>query len=154
MAAGVGAAIAGVLQGFGDERGIPPNSLGYSRGGLTLTGDDTVAVSATNQTRADYLNGHVQLDPQGDVLWLNDADGDQALTNLFNFFDSDSTGRQVTQSTASDANGQWQLIIWDPKGTSQEPNNPVTADASFGAYRINENQFSGGLDSATEKNAA
>ena len=154
VTAAAGAAIAGVLQGFVDESGIPPNSLGYSRAALTLTGDDTVATSATNQTRADYLNGLVQLDPQGDCLWLNDADADQAQTNVFQFFDSDSNGRQVTQSTALDTNGQWQLILWDPKGSSNEPYNPVTADASMGAYRINENQFSGGLDSATAKNAA
>lgn len=155
VTAGVGAAIAGVLQGFADENSINPFSLGYgSRTGSTLTGDDTLATSSTNQTRADYVVGLVIIDPVGDILWQNDADADQALTNLFQFFDSDSTGRQITQSTAGDANGQWQLILWDPRGISFEPNNPVAADASQGAYRINENQFSGGLDSATAKNVA
>ena len=155
VAAGVGAAIAGVLVGFEDESGINPFSLGYgSRGGLTLTGDDTLATSSTNSTRADYINGQVIVDVSGDMLWTNDADADQAQTNLFQFFDSDSVGRQVTQSTAGDANGQWQLMVWDPKGVSNIPYNPVAADASQGAYRIAENQFGIGIDTGTAKNAA
>lgn len=156
VTAAAGEAIQGVLDGFTNQDGINPFSLGYSTGGagITLTGDDTLATSATNSTRAEYIVGMVIVDPAGDILWLNDADGNQAQTNVNQFFDSDSNGRQITQSTAGDANGQWQLILWDPKGSSNEPNNPVTADASMGAYRINENQFSSGLDSATAKNAA
>ena len=154
VAAGVGTAISGVLVGFEDEQGITPFSLGYSAGGLTLTGDDTVATSATNQTRADNLYGQVIIDPAGNILWLNDADADQARTNILMFFDSNATGRTITQSTASDANGQWQLMLWDPKGSSDVTGNPATADASTGAYRIAENQFGLGIDSATAKNAA
>ena len=120
----------GVLLGFVDENGINPFSLGYgSRGGVTLTGDDTLATSATNQTRADYINGLVALDPAGEILWLNDASADLALTNLNQFYDIDSTSRQIDAATNGDANGIFQLIIWDPQGTSQEPNNPTT-DAS------------------------
>ena len=154
VTAGVGAAIAGVLTGFVDEVGTNPFSFGYSRGGVTLTGDDTLATSSTNSTRADYIRAEVIVDVSGDMLWTNDADADQAQTNIFQFFDIDSVSRQVTQSTASDANGQLQLMVWDPKGVSNIVGNPVAADASQGAYRIAENQFGIGIDSATAKNAA
>ena len=147
--------IAGVITGFGDEKGINPFSLGYgTRTGSTLTGDDTLATSSTNQTRADYINAMVIIDPSGDILWKNDADADQAQTNIFQYFDSTGSGRQVAQSSASDANGQLQLILWDPDGISNVPDNPAAADASQGAYRIAENQFGIGIDSATAKNAA
>ena len=108
--------VAGVLTGFVDEKGINPFSLGYgSRTGSTLTGDDTLATSATNQSRADYIEGQVVTDPSGDCLWLNDADSDLAQTNILQFFDSTGSGRQVSVSSASDANGQLQLILWDPE---------------------------------------
>ena len=152
---GATAPTAGILVGFRDENGINPFSLGYgSRTASTLTGDDTLATSATNQTRADYINGMVAIDPAGIMLWLNDASADLALTNLFQFYDIDSTSRQIDAATNGDANGIFQLIVWDPKGTSVEVNNPVAADASFGAFRMNENQFSGGIDTGTAKNAA
>ena len=155
VASGDTAPLAGILMGFADENGINPFSLGYgSRTGSTLTGDDTLGTSSTNQTRADYIVGMVAIDPAGEYLWLNDASADLALTNVLQFFDTSGSGRQIDQASNSDANGQFQLILWDPKGTSFEPNNPVTADASMGAFRINENQFSGGIDSATAKNAA
>ena len=146
---------AGILLGFQDENGINPFSLGYgSRTASTLTGDDTLAVSATNQTRADYINGMVAIDPSGEMLWLNDASADLALTNLFQFYDIDSNSRQIDAATNGDANGIFQLITWDPQGTSVEVNNPVSADASKGAFRMNENQFSAGIDTGTAKNAA
>ncbi len=148
VTAAAGEAAAGVLLGFVDEKGVNPFSLGYSRGGVTRTGDDTLATSATNSTRADYIRGEVCIDPSGDILWLNDADADLAQTNLFQYFDADSNGRQVSQASASDANGVLQLIQWDPEG------DPATADASKGAFRIAENQFGLMLDSATAKNAA
>ena len=155
VGAGVGGAVAGVIVGFIDEKGTNPFSLGYgTRTGSTLTGDDTLATSSSNQTRNDYINAEVILDVAGDLLWLNDADADQAQTNVFQFFDVDSNNRQVTQSTASDANGQLQLILWDPQGVSNVPGNPAAADASKGAYRIAENQFGIGIDTATAKNAA
>ena len=152
---GATAPAAGILVGFADEQGVNPFSLGYgSRTGSTLTGDDTLATSATNQTRGDYIVGMVIIDPVGDILWLNDASADLALTNLFQFYDLDSTSRQIDAATNGDANGVFQLILWDPRGTSFEPNNPAAADASFGAFRLNENQFSAGIDTGTAKNAA
>lgn len=154
VGAGVGNPVAGVLKGFVDQRGINPFSLGYSGAGVTLTGDDTLATASDNTTRSQYITGEVWVDVSGNALWLNDADSDLAQTNVFQFFDVDSNNRQVTQSTFSDANGQLQLIEWDPQGTSNEPDNPVAADASKGAFRIAENQFGIGIDSATAKNAA
>lgn len=156
VGAGVGNPVGGVLVGFVDLNGINPFSLGYNTGGpaITLTGDDTLATSSTNQTRAAYILAEVILDPAGDILWRNKADASQAQTNLLQYFDVDSNNRQVTQSTASDANGQLQLMVIDPEGTTVEPNNPAAADATIGLYRIAENQFGLSLDSATAKVAA
>lgn len=154
VGAGTGGAVAGVLVGFVDEKGINPFSLGYNRGGVTLTNDDTLATSSSNQTRADYIRAEVIVDPAGDILWLNDADSSLAQTNIFQYFDVDSNNRQVTVSSASDANGQLQLVMWDPEGSSNIAANIQSADASKGAFRIAENQFGIGLDSATAKVAA
>lgn len=156
VGAGVGAPVAGVLVGFRNQNGTNPFSLGYNTGssGITLTGDDTLATSATNQTRAEYILGEVIMDFSGEMLWRNKADASQAQTNLLQFFDADSNNRQVTQSTASDSNGVLQLIVIDPEGTTIEPNNPGSADATIGLYRINENQFSMGIDTGTAKNSA
>lgn len=156
VASGDTGALAGVLEGFVNKDGINPFSLGFSTAsGATMTGDDTLATASDNQTATDdYIQALVTLDPSGDVLWLNDADSDLAQTNVFQYFDSTGSGRQVSVSSASDANGQLQLIFWDPQGTSNVPANPTTADASKGAFRIAENQFGLGLDSATAKVAA
>ena len=143
-----GEVLAGVLVGFVDENGINPFSLGYNRAGVTRTGDDTLATSSTNSTRADFIKGEVIIDPQGDILWLNDADGALAQTNLFQFFDNDANGRQVAVG-GSDSNGQWQLMMLDPEATGG-----AAADTSKGAFRINENQFNSGVDTGTAKIAA
>ena len=149
-----GSAPCGVLKGFVDQNGINPFSLGYSGAGVTLTGDDTLATASDNTTRAQYITGEVYVDVAGDILWLNDSDGSLAQTNVFQFFDPDANGRQVASGTASDSNGVLQLIEWDPQGTSNEPGNPVAADASKGAFRIAENQFGIGIDTGTAKVAA
>lgn len=149
VACATGEVVGGVCVGLTDENGINILGQGVANDtGSTLTGDDTVASSSTNTTRANYVKAAVVLDVQGDILWLNDADGDLAQTRLFQMFDVDS-GRQVTLSSGSDANGQVQLIRLDPQATGG-----ATADASKGLFRINENQFSMGIDSATAKNAA
>ncbi len=137
---------AGVLQGFVDNNGVSPHSAFYvNNAGVTITNDDTLVTSSTNQTRTDnYLHGQVSFDPAGTTLWYNDADADLATTNIFQFFDV-ATGNQVTVGSASDANGQVQLISVDPDNDG---------DASKGLFRINENQFSSGIDTATAKNAA
>ena len=156
VASGDTGAVAGVLEGFVNKDGINPFSLGFSTAsGATLTGDDTLGTASDNQTATDdYIEGLITLDPSGDILWLNDADAALAQTNLFQYFDSTDSGRQVAVSGASDANGQLQLILWDPQGSSNVPANPASADASKGAFRIAENQFGQGLDSATAKVAA
>ena len=156
VAAGDTGAVAGVLDGFANKDGINPFSLGFSTAsGATMTGDDTVATASDNQTATDdYIEGLIIIDPAGDVLWLNDASGDLAQSNIFQYFDSTGSGRQVNQSSASDANGQLQLILWDPQGSSNVPANATTADASKGAFRIAENQYGLSLDSATAKVAA
>lgn len=155
VTAGTGNPVGGILVGFVDEKGINPFSHGYgSRTGSTLSGDDQLTTSSTNSTRADYIEGLVIIDPAGDILWLNDADDSLAQTNLLQHFDVDSSSRQITVSTASDANGQFQLVEWDPEGVSNVYGNPTAADASKGAFRIAENQFGSGIDSATAKTAA
>lgn len=146
VTAASGEVVGGVLVGIVDQNGVSvfsPRATGTS--GATLTGDDTVATASTNATDATKnLKGQVVLDPAGASLFYNDADGDFAQTNLFQFFDV-ANGDQVTQGSAGDANGQVQLIQLDPDGDG---------DASKGLFRINENQFSMGIDSATAKNAA
>lgn len=137
---------AGVLVGIVDKNGInvfSPRASGTT--GATLTPDDQVATASTNATDATkYLKGQVVMDPAGDCLWYNDSDNTLAQTNLFQMFDV-ANGNQVTVGSAGEANGQVQLIEIDPDGDG---------DASKGLFRINENQFSAGIDSATAKNAA
>ena len=156
VASGDTGVLLGVLDGFANKDGINPFSLGFpTASGATLTGDDTLATASDNQTATDdYIEALVIVDPSGNVLWLNDASADLAQTNVLQFFDTTGSGRQIDQASALDTNGQFQLILWDPKGASNVPANPTAADASFGAFRINENQFSAGIDSATAKNAA
>lgn len=136
----------GVLVGIVDKNGInvfSPRAAGTT--GATLTPDDQVATSSTNATDATRnLKGQVIVDPAGTQLFYNDADGDFAQTNLFQFFDV-ANGNQVTQGSAGDANGQVQLVQLDPDGDG---------DASKGLFRINENQFSMGIDTGTAKNAS
>lgn len=137
---------AGFLVGIVDQNGInvfSPRAQGTA--GATLTPDDQVATASDNATNAvKNLKGQVVLDVTGSNLWFNDADGDFAQTNLFQFFDV-ANGNQVTQGSAGDANGQVQLIQLDPDGDG---------DLSKGLFRLNENQFSMGIDTGTAKNAA
>lgn len=154
VANGATAPAAGVLVGFADQNGITPFSLGYNKGGVTLTGDDTLATSATNSTRTDFIVGMVIVDVSGDILWLSDSDTTLAQTNLFQYCDLDSNSRQAVMSAPSDATGVLQLMVIDPEGTTLEPNNPATADASKGAFRIARNQYGVLVDSATAKLSA
>jgi len=137
---------AGVLQGVIDKDGTPPwTAFWVNNAGITITNDDTVASSATNQTRTDnYIQGQIAFDPAGEALWYNDASAALAATNLFQFYDV-ASGNQVTEATRSDANGQVQLVSLDPDNDG---------NASKGLFRINESQFNAGLDTATAKNAA
>ena len=110
-----------------------------------------MATSATNSTRTDFINGLVIIDVAGDLLWINDSDTTLAQTNLLQYCDLDSTSRQAVMSSPSDATGVLQLVVIDPQGSTIEPNNPATADASMGAFRIARNQFGVLVDSATAK---
>ena len=149
VACASGAVVGGVCMGLTDENGINVLGQGITNDtGATLTGDDTVTTASDNSSRTHYVQVAVAIDVSGDVLWFNDADGTVAQANLFMFYDVDS-GRQVTVGSASDANGQVQLMRLDPEATGG-----ATADVSRGLFRINENQFSRGIDSATAKNAA
>ena len=141
--------VLGVLVGFTDNSGDaksgginPLSSFYVNNTGATLTPDDTVVTASDNSTRTNYLLGLVQVDPSGSALFYNDSDGTLAQTNLGQYFDVISTADQISASSASDANGQWQLIDIDPDND---------ADASKGLFRINESQFSAALDSATSK---
>lgn len=150
--ADAGETVAGILQGFkvitaGNVDGVNPFSLGADVTGLTLTDDYRIAVSASNQTRTDaYLVGVVEIDPAGSILYYNDADEDLDATDDFAYFDvvSGSEG-QIDASTVSNANGQFQLVSRDPDNDG---------NASKGLFRINESQFTAGLDTATAKRAA
>jgi len=78
-----GEPVLGVCTGIVDRNGtnlFTPQASGTD--GSTLTEDDQVAVSSTNQSDATRnLKAQVQLDPAGVLLYYNDADGDLAATN-------------------------------------------------------------------------
>lgn len=136
--AGASAAIAGVVVGFVDENGINPLSLGYNTGNpsVTLTGDDTITTSSSNQSSAHYIQAEVVLDPTGSLLWLNKADGALAQANLFSLFVEDSNSRQISASSASVTDGQWQLVLLDPESTGGK-----AADTTKGAFRLAKRQM-------------
>lgn len=146
VTAATGEVFAGVVVGLVDQNGtsvFSPRATGTA--GSTITGDDTIATSSTNATDATRnLKAQVQIDVSGQCLFYNDADDTLAQTNLFQFFDV-ASGNQVTVGSASDANGQVQLMQIDPDGD---------ADVSKGLFRFNETQFNAGVDTATAKNAA
>ena len=124
--AAAGEAIAGVVEGIVDRNGtnvFSPRADGVT--GTTLTPDDLVAVSSTNQS--DTLRS-IKVDVYVDPAGVN----------------SNAGGNQIVLS-ASDSAAQWQLMELDPDGD---------ADLSKGLWRIAENQFGLMLDSATAKNAA
>lgn len=130
--AGVGAPVLGIVSGIVNYQGINPFALGTGAGGATLTPDDKVVTASNNQTRADYLSVEVSLDPAGLLLYFNDADGDFTIANLLQFFDCAAGSAQITQGSASDASGQFQLVKLDPDGDG---------DASKGLFRISECQL-------------
>lgn len=128
-----GEEVLGVLVGIVNQDGINVFSTGAAgTDGSTLTGDDTITTSSTNSTAtARKLKGEVIVDPAGAILWYNDSNGTLAQTNLYQFFNGVAAGDQIDQATASDTNGQWQLVELDPDGD---------ADASKGLFRIAESQ--------------
>lgn len=139
-------AAGGVLAAIVDQNGInifSPRATGTS--GATLTPDDQIATASDNATAATkQIKGQVILDIAGTDFFYNVADSALAQTNLFQMFDV-ANGNQVTVGSASDANGQVQLMGLDPDND---------ADTTKGLFRINENQFGNSLDSATAKVAA
>jgi hypothetical protein len=141
-----GTCFAGVLVGIVDQNGVnvfSPRASGTT--GATLSPDDTIVTASTNVSDATkQLKGQVIIDPAGATLFYNNADTALAQTNLFQFFDA-AAGSQVTTGSASDANGQVQLMQIDPDGDGT---------TTKGLFRFNETQFNAGLDTATAKNAA
>lgn len=144
-----GGSVLGILQGIVDKDGINVFQTGRAGGldGSTLTGDDTITVSSTNTSDATRnLKARVAIALPGNHKWYNDTDGSLAQANLFQFFDTDAGGDQIATGTASDANGQFQLIEIDPDGDG---------DASKGIFIVNEAQVGPSpLDTATAKIAA
>lgn len=136
-----GDAVGGVLIGIVNQDSINPFSLGADGAGATLVPDDKVTTKSTNQTDATFLQGEIVLDPGTTCLFENTADTGFTVSNLLQMFDA-ANGNQITTGSASDANGQMQLIQIDPDGTGS---------TTKGLFRINENQYGNGLDSATSK---
>lgn len=141
--AATGTAVLGVLDGIVDKNGANAFSDRASgTAGATLTEDDQIATASDNATLSSKnLKGEVIVDPAGVSLFYNDADDTLAQTNLLQMFDV-ANGNQVTVGGASESNGQVQLMAIDPDGDG---------DASKGLFRIHENQFGNGLDTATAK---
>lgn len=143
-----GEAVAGVLTGIVTKDGVSafsPRAESTSIAGATITGDDTITTASDNASNAaKNLKGQIIPDVSGQILFYNDADNTLAQTNLFQMFDV-ANGDQVTVGGASDSNGQVQLMAIDPDGDG---------DVSKGLFRIAENQYGIGIDSATAKVAA
>lgn len=144
--AGAGNPVAGILTGLYDNNGLNLFALGAATVGATLTADDQVVTASDNQTRTTgHVIGEVVCDPAGALLWYNDADGDLAATNDFQLFDVVAASSQISQSTASDTSGQFQLVSRDPDGDS---------DASKGLFRITECQLITEVNNADAVNVA
>lgn len=140
--AGVGNPVLGIVSGIVDNYDVPVNSAFYGGAtGHSNSGDDTVTTASDNTTRALAVYAEILVGTEP-VLFYNDANGDLAQTNLLQFFDLASTSDQIDQATASDANGQFQLMQLDPDNDG---------DLSKGLFRVNESQLNGGVDSATAK---
>lgn len=141
-----GEAPVGVLVGLVDQNGInvfSPRAQGTT--GATLTPDDQIATASDNATAATKnLKGQIIVDVAGLNLYYNVADAALAQTNLLQFFDV-ANGNQVTVGSASDSNGQVQLLGLDPDGDGT---------TTKGIFRVNESQFNAGLDTGTAKIAA
>ena len=131
--AGAGVPVLGIVVGIVDENEINPFSYAYTNNtGATLTPDDTVVTASDNSSRAHYIKVQVLLDPAGQILYYNDADADLGQTNVGQLFDCVAASGQISQSTASDTSGSFQLVSLDPDGD---------ADLSKGLFRIVENQL-------------
>jgi hypothetical protein len=142
---GVGNALLGRVAGLIDNNGVPVNSFSYTGAtGHTNSGDDIVVTASDNQTRALAVYAEVEVGLEA-TLFYNIASAALAQTNLLQYFDLVSTSDQVDQATASDSNGQLQLVQLDPD---------VDGTVGAGLFRINESQFNGALDTGTAKIAA
>ncbi len=137
-----GVPLLGIVKGICDELNAPLNSLGYINGtGATVTGDDTVTTASDNSSRTSHwVMVEVAVDPAGNDLYYNDANGDLAQTNIMQLFDVVAAADQIDASSASDTSGQFQLISIDPD---------ADADASKGVFRMAEKQLINHLGNAT-----
>ena len=89
---------------------------------------DTWTVESDNETDKAYEVGIIA---SPFMLFSNDSDDTLATTNLMMFFDLIDENT-IDASSASDSNGQFQLVGLDPDGD---------ADASKGLFKISESQF-------------
>jgi hypothetical protein len=133
--AAAGNPVLGILTGIVNNTGINVFGLGATTASATLTEDDQVATSSTNQTNnvaTGWIEGEVVVDPAGALLWYNDADDTMAQTNVCQFYDVVAASAQIDESSADDSSGQFQCVVLDPDGDS---------DASKGLFRIAEPQL-------------
>lgn len=143
--AGVGNPILGMVVGLIDNNGTPVDSFQYGGNtGHSNSGDDTIVTASDNATRTLAVFAEIMVATEG-ILFYNDADGDLAQTNLLQMFDLVSTSDQVSQASASDTNGQVQLLELNPDND---------ADASKGLFRVAEPQLLGYNGNATAVNVA
>ena len=137
--------LVGLYGGDSENDGLNLFAFGAPTTGATLTEDDQAATASDNQTRQTFVSGAVACDPSGDDLWYNDADGDLARTNLLQCFDVVAASGQIDNTSASDSNGQFQLVQLDPDGDG---------DLSKGLFRIAEGELAVGVDQCNAKVAA
>lgn len=137
-----GEPVLGIVVGLVDRNGInvfEPRADQTGLTGVTLTPDDTIAVSSTNLTDATRnIKAQVVLDPAGSTLYSNVTDGTLAQTNVGQFYDVATNAGQISTASASDTSGQFQLLSLDPDGDGV---------ATKGLFRVAECQLTTNINS-------
>lgn len=131
-------AVLGIVQDFKDSTGqvspFSPRIPSAAITGATLTPDDTLATASDNRTNTTkQLKADVILDVEGAILFRNVASAALIQANIGQFFNLTSTNSgQIDQATASNTNGQFQLVSLDPDGDG---------NTSKGLFRIVQQQL-------------
>jgi hypothetical protein len=128
--AATGESVLGILTGFCLEDGENVFKTNQVHG-ATLSGDDTLTASSSNQTRDVRVFGEVIVDK--DALFLNEADSSLTQAEVGTYFDTTASSDQVTGSGGAVAQFQLiELVTVDSEGASAN---------DLGLVRIAESQL-------------
>lgn len=135
-------AVLGVVTALYDATGqvgvFSPRIPGTAISGATLTPDDTLTTASDNRTNAaKQLTAAVLLDPVGAILFQNVTNGALTQANVGQFFNVLSANPgQIDTATASNVNGQFQLISLDPDNDG---------NTAKGLFRLCQDQLASGI---------